>query len=106
MAGLFTEIRRNLWFRYRGSYSSSSNSDESEDVGWLRARNQDPSEEEQYSAEVLSTPSGISRNLNVSCRLSMRKPSRKGNEKQPLKKMRIQAALMVVRTTAETKTYT
>ena len=56
------------------SYSSSSSSDENEDVGRLRKRNQNL-EEEQYSAEVSSTPSGISRNLNVSRRLSMRTPS-------------------------------
>ena len=57
-----------------GSYSSSSSSDENEDVGRLRKRNQNL-EEEQYSAEVSSTPSGISRNSNVSRRLSMRTPS-------------------------------
>ena len=56
------------------SYSSSSSSDENEDVGRLRKRNQNL-EEEQYSAEVSSTPSGISRNSNVSRRLSMRTPS-------------------------------
>ena len=49
------------------SYSSSSSSDENEDVGRLRKRNQNL-EEEQYSAEV-------SRNSNVSRRLSMRTPS-------------------------------
>ena len=56
------------------SYSSSSSSDENEDVGRLRKRNQNL-EEEQYSAEVSSTPSGIFRNSNVSRRLSMRTPS-------------------------------
>ena len=57
-----------------GSNSSSSSSDENEDVGRLRKRNQNL-EEEQYSSEVSSTPSGISRNSNVSRRLSMRTPS-------------------------------
>ena len=59
-----------------GSYSSSSSSDENENVGRLRKGKQHR-EEEQYSEldpEVSSTPSGIHRGLNVSRQL-MRTPS-------------------------------
>ena len=93
-----------------GSYSSSSSSDENEDVGRLRKGKQHR-EEEQYSEldpEVSTTPSGIHRGLNVSRRL-MRTPSSQERvmnnhgtteTKQPLKEMtnlpsQVRAVLMV-----------